>query len=140
MQCGRVEDGRSGLGHPASPCFLSPLIKPDVPISGIRLSDGFHLVAVGGSPACNRRSRSTPSSSKTTLSEKGRVPRDDTLCPVSGSHGPPHGHGCPPLGRPPAACRRRSSSPSRAAAGSAERALPPELRCWKAPRVPSRGP
>jgi hypothetical protein len=32
---GRVEDGRSGLGHPASPCFPSPLIKPYVPISGI---------------------------------------------------------------------------------------------------------
>src|SRR4051794_30001445 len=26
---GRVEDGRSGLGHPASPCFPPPLIKPD---------------------------------------------------------------------------------------------------------------
>ncbi len=41
----RVEDGRSGLGHPASPCFPSPLIKPDVPISGIRLSDWLHRKA-----------------------------------------------------------------------------------------------
>src|SRR3954467_15721477 len=48
---GRVEDGRSGLGHPASPCFPSPLIKPDVPISGIRLSDWLHLAAVGGAPS-----------------------------------------------------------------------------------------
>ena len=76
----RVEDGRSGLGHPASPCFPSPLIKPDVPISGIRLSDWLHLAAVGGAPMCTRRSRSTPSFSKTTLSEKRRVPRVGTLC------------------------------------------------------------
>jgi hypothetical protein len=30
--------------------FLSPLIKPDVPIAGIRLSDGLHLAAVSGAP------------------------------------------------------------------------------------------
>ena len=36
---GRVEDGRGGLGHLASPRFPSPLIKPDVRISRIRLSD-----------------------------------------------------------------------------------------------------
>jgi hypothetical protein len=35
----RVEDGRGGLGHSASPRFPSPLIKPDVRISRIRLSD-----------------------------------------------------------------------------------------------------
>ncbi len=35
----RVEDGRGGLGHLASPRFPSPLIKPDVRISRIRLSD-----------------------------------------------------------------------------------------------------
>src|SRR5215510_15699032 len=37
--CGRVEDGRGSLGHAATPRFPSPLIKPNVPISGIRLSD-----------------------------------------------------------------------------------------------------
>ena len=72
MRCGRVEDGRSGLGHPASPCFPSPLIKPDVPISGIRLSDWFHLAAVGGAPMCSRRSRSTPNSSKGTAKPLAR--------------------------------------------------------------------
>src|ERR1700746_4103393 len=36
---GRVEDGRGSLGATwPSPRFPSPLIKPDVPISGIRLS------------------------------------------------------------------------------------------------------
>jgi hypothetical protein len=35
----RVEDRRGGLGHMATLRFLSPLIKPDMPISGIRLSD-----------------------------------------------------------------------------------------------------
>jgi hypothetical protein len=35
------------LGHAATLRFLSPLIKPDVPISGIRLSDWFHRKALG---------------------------------------------------------------------------------------------
>jgi hypothetical protein len=30
------------LGHAATLRFLSPLIKPDVPVSGIRLSDWIH--------------------------------------------------------------------------------------------------
>jgi hypothetical protein len=36
---GRVEDGRGRLGRAATLRFPSPLIEPDVPISGIRLSD-----------------------------------------------------------------------------------------------------
>jgi hypothetical protein len=36
---GRVEERRGDLGRAATLRFLSPLIKPDVPISGIRLSD-----------------------------------------------------------------------------------------------------
>src|ERR1700704_3467881 len=39
---GRVEDGRDSLGHSATLRFPSPLIEPDVPISGIRLSDWLH--------------------------------------------------------------------------------------------------
>lgn len=39
---GRVEDGRGNLGHSATLRFPSPLIEPDVPISGIRLSDWLH--------------------------------------------------------------------------------------------------
>ena len=35
----RVEEGRGSLGHPASLRLPSPLIKPDVRISRIRLSD-----------------------------------------------------------------------------------------------------
>ena len=45
---GRVEDGRGGLGHAATLRFPSPLIKPDVRISRIRLSDWFHRAAHGG--------------------------------------------------------------------------------------------
>src|SRR6185503_7804487 len=44
----RVEDGRGGLGHAATLRFPSPLIKPDVRISRIRLSDWFHRAAHGG--------------------------------------------------------------------------------------------
>src|ERR1700747_954234 len=47
-QVGRVEDGRGSLGHSATPRFPSPLIKPDVPISGIRLSDWLHREAYDG--------------------------------------------------------------------------------------------
>jgi hypothetical protein len=43
----RVEEERGGLGHSASLRFLSPLIEPDVPISGIRLSDWLHRKAHG---------------------------------------------------------------------------------------------
>ena len=46
----RVEDGRGGLGHAATLRFPSPLIKPDVRISRIRLSDWFHRTAHGGAP------------------------------------------------------------------------------------------
>jgi hypothetical protein len=35
----RVEERRGGLGRSASLRFPSPLIEPDLPISGIRLSD-----------------------------------------------------------------------------------------------------
>src|SRR3954454_7468275 len=62
---GRVEDGRGGLGHAATPRFPSPLVKPDVRISRIRLSDWLHREAHGGGPRCTRRSRSTPSAPKT---------------------------------------------------------------------------
>jgi hypothetical protein len=51
---GRVEDGRGSLGHSATPRFPSPLIKPDEPISGIRLSDWFHREAHGEQLNCTR--------------------------------------------------------------------------------------
>ncbi len=63
----------------ASLRFLSPLIKPDVRVSRIRLPDRLHLKAHGGGPRWTRRSRITPSSPNTTLSGKRLVPRDDTL-------------------------------------------------------------
>src|SRR3954464_5695587 len=46
----RVEERRGSLGHAATPRFPSPLIKPDVPISGIRLSDQLHREAHDGGP------------------------------------------------------------------------------------------
>jgi hypothetical protein len=38
----RVEDGRGGLGHPASPRFPSPLIERSMRISRTTLSDWLH--------------------------------------------------------------------------------------------------
>ena len=52
----------------ASPRFPSPLIKPDVRVSRIRLSDWLHLEAHGRAPTWTWRSRSTPSSPNTTPS------------------------------------------------------------------------
>src|SRR4051812_34365939 len=45
---GRVEDGRGGLGHPASPRFLSPLIERSMRISRTTLSDWLHRNAHDG--------------------------------------------------------------------------------------------
>src|SRR4051812_33493726 len=50
----RVEDGRGGLGHAATLRFPPPLIKPDVRIARIRLSDWFHRAAHGGAPGSVR--------------------------------------------------------------------------------------
>ena len=59
---GRVEEGRGSLGHAATPRFPSPLIKPDVRISRIRLSDRLHRKAHGERPVQALLSQSTPSS------------------------------------------------------------------------------
>ena len=45
IRCGRVEDGRGGLGHSASPRFPSPLIERSVRISRTTLSDWLHRKA-----------------------------------------------------------------------------------------------
>ena len=66
----------------ASLRFLSPLIKPDVRISRIRLPDRLHLKAHGGGPRWTRCRRITPNSPNMTVSGKRMVPRDDTLWPV----------------------------------------------------------
>jgi hypothetical protein len=50
------------LGRSASLRFPSPLIEPDLPISGIRLSDWLHRKAHGGRPlqaGVSRRHRGT---------------------------------------------------------------------------------
>jgi len=59
---GRVEDERGSLGHAATLRFPSPLIEPDVPFSGIRLSDWLHREAHGASDQGRRSRRSTPRS------------------------------------------------------------------------------
>jgi hypothetical protein len=59
---GRVEDRRGSLGHLATPRFPSSLIEPDVPISGIRLSDWFHRRAHDGAVNGRRSRRKRPRS------------------------------------------------------------------------------
>ncbi len=58
----RVEERRGSLSQAASLRFPSPLIEPDVPISGILLSDWLHRKAHGGRPLqadVSRRHRGT---------------------------------------------------------------------------------
>ena len=50
----KVEEGRGSVRHSQLPRFPSPLIKPDVPISGIRLSDWLRRKAHGEDPMCLR--------------------------------------------------------------------------------------
>ena len=64
---------------PASLRFPSPLIKPDVRISRIRLSDWLHGKAHGGAPRWTRRSCKTPSAPNTASRGKRAVPRDGPL-------------------------------------------------------------
>ena len=66
----RVEEGRGGLGRVASLRFPSPLIKPDVRISRIRLSDWLHRKAHGGDIRRTRRRRQHAKLSEDTCHER----------------------------------------------------------------------
>ena len=79
LKPGRVEEGRSTgiLLHAAR--FPSPLIKPDVPVSSIQLSDRLRQLAHGSGRRCTSRSRRTPNFPNTIAFEKLVAPRDDTL-------------------------------------------------------------
>ena len=57
-----VESRKGAVARCSALRFPSPLIKPDVRISRIRLSDWLHRKAHGGDILRTRRSRSTPSS------------------------------------------------------------------------------
>ena len=59
---GKVEDGRGGSGHAATPRFPSPLIEPDVRRYRIRLSDRLHRKAHGEAGRGKRSRASTPRS------------------------------------------------------------------------------
>jgi hypothetical protein len=76
----RVEDGRGGCALKSPLRFPSPLIKPDVLISRIRLSDRGHRTTHGGRPLCARIRCETASSPNTSLKENREVPRLLTLC------------------------------------------------------------
>ena len=61
--------------------FPAPLIKPDLRISRLRLSDGLHRNALAGAaPRWVGRSLITPRWPNTTSSRNCRAPRECTLC------------------------------------------------------------
>ena len=76
----RVEDGRGGWARKSPLRFPSSLIKPDVLISSIRLSDRRHRTTHGGRPLCARIRCGTASSPNTSPKENREVPRLLTLC------------------------------------------------------------
>ena len=76
----RVEEGRGSFGHSATPRLPSPLIKPDVRISRIRLSDRLQGRLTAAARDRMRVSLYTPSSPKMTFMEKPRAPRPSILC------------------------------------------------------------
>src|SRR5438552_8193637 len=80
VKISRVEDGRGGFALKSSLRFPSPLIKPDVLISSIRLSDRRHRTTHGGRPLCARIRCRTVSSLNTSPKENREVPRLLTLC------------------------------------------------------------
>src|SRR5262245_43554412 len=63
-----------------TPRFPSPLIKPDVPISGIRLSGWLHREARDGAARGRRWRHRTPRSRCMTSNVNRRLPRPCTLC------------------------------------------------------------
>jgi hypothetical protein len=60
--------------------FPSPLIEPDVPISGTRLSDWLHRKTHDGAARGKRSRPSTPRSLWITPKVNRRLPRPCTLC------------------------------------------------------------
>jgi hypothetical protein len=60
--------------------FPSPLIEPDVPISGIRLSDWLHRKAHSGADRGRRSRHSTPWLRWIACHVNRRLPRPATLC------------------------------------------------------------
>ena len=79
-QISRVEDGRGGCALKSPLRFPSPLIKPDMLISSIRLSDRRHRTTHGGRPLCARIRCETASSPNTSPKENREVPRLLTWC------------------------------------------------------------
>jgi hypothetical protein len=65
----RVEEGRGGLRLGQSLRFPSPLIKPDVRICRIRLSDRLHVRLSAGAAGVTRVRRRTSSFPKIWLQE-----------------------------------------------------------------------
>src|ERR687897_599307 len=82
-------EGVRAVAHPVRPVadpalreklrLPSPLVKPDVRISRIRLSDWLHRKAHGGSPKWTRLRWSTPSAPNTASRGKRLVPCEGTL-------------------------------------------------------------
>src|SRR4051795_9762052 len=129
----RVEDGRGGLGHAASPRFPSPLIKPDVRISRIRLSDWFHLAAHGGGRVrCVLPKQWAMADAPSNTDRRPSSPRGKASSEASGYAGVFQAH------RPSPIRGSLQSAPEARALSSASMARPP--RSYGPLRLPSDPP
>jgi hypothetical protein len=126
---GRVEDRRGSLGHLATPRFPSSLIEPDVPISGIRLSDWFHRRAHDGAGVRGAKGRVLHRRHHRRSVWSRALP----LCAVwRGSRARAHRHIGQRYGMPIDTSHGRSSLTSQAESCSACRALRATDRCFQA--------
>src|SRR5471030_533760 len=135
----RQVESRLGAGTDAEapPCFPTPLIKPDVPISGIRLSDWLrrrltnrpHRADHGdGTPLTPRRSASSKTDGCLAIAPCAAVSGNAAHAPRRVHRAPRR----PSLGSP---IRNTLSSPS--ASDSADRALLPRaLHCRASDALP----
>ncbi len=125
----RVEDGRGGLGHAATLRFPSPLIKPDVRISRIQLSDWLHRKAHVGTFRARDKGAARPVPRRRSH-EKTALCRAPALCVVcAGNYARDHRHDRQQPDTPMRGRHGRSKPTSRPTGGSVELALQARRPC-----------
>src|SRR5215472_12151966 len=120
-RCGAVVQSRVGVTGPSWPSvprkqlqlrFHTPLIKPDVPVSGIRLSDGLHRRLTDERHIGYREAELLPASRISFRQKTDGCPASAPYVASSRNGVRFHRRGCPPLDRPSSEYRRRSTLPN----------------------------
>jgi len=121
---GTVESRKGAV--PESYCmptrFPSPLIKPDVPVSSIRLSDRLHQLAHGSGPDAHRGAVAPPTSRTQSRSRNWWRPATTPYGGASGNSSLARGRSDRPLDTPSTGSRNQSNSTTLARHDSGDRA------------------